>query len=135
MISKNNSFKDITEKIKFYISNFTVNIKKIIKKNKLIVVSLFSFIPLAMQNKNTTINTDTPYAIIFCLFKTKNIYKSSIINILSSYFNFMLIFLYYAYILFATFYLFFILYINSIYVVYRKDEIYGNGKQRSLSCS
>ena len=44
MISKNNSFKDITEKIKFYISNFTVNIKKIIKKNKLIVVSLFSFI-------------------------------------------------------------------------------------------
>ena len=32
MISKNNSFKDITEKIKFYISNFTVNIKKIIKK-------------------------------------------------------------------------------------------------------
>ena len=30
MISKNNSFKDITEKIKFYISNFTVNIKKII---------------------------------------------------------------------------------------------------------
>ena len=41
MISKNNSFKDITEKIKFYISNFTVNIKKIIKKNKLIVVSLF----------------------------------------------------------------------------------------------
>ena len=44
MISKNNSFKDITEKIKFYISNFTVNIKKIIKKNKLIVISLFSFI-------------------------------------------------------------------------------------------
>ena len=44
MISKNNSFKDITEKIKFYISNFTVNIKKIIKKNKFIVVSLFSFI-------------------------------------------------------------------------------------------
>lgn len=44
MISKNNSFKDITEKIKFYISNFTVNIKKIIKKNKLIVVSLFSLI-------------------------------------------------------------------------------------------
>lgn len=44
MISKNNSFKDITEKIKFYISNFTINIKKIIKKNKLIVVSLFSFI-------------------------------------------------------------------------------------------
>ena len=41
MISKNNSFKDITEKIKFYISNFTVNIKKIIKKNKLIVISLF----------------------------------------------------------------------------------------------
>ena len=44
MISKNNSFKDITEKIKFYISNFTVNIKKIIKKNKLIVISLFSFL-------------------------------------------------------------------------------------------
>lgn len=43
MISKNNSFKDITEKIKFYISNFTVNIKKIIKKIN-IVISLFSFI-------------------------------------------------------------------------------------------
>ena len=56
MISKNNSFKDITEKIKFYISNFTVNIKKIIKKNKLIVVSLFSFIIFMMVSMFFLIN-------------------------------------------------------------------------------
>ena len=84
---------------------------KLAKKLNLVNIdtgATYRCVTLAMQNKNTTVNTDTPYAIIFCLFKTKNIYISSIINILSSYFNFMLIFLYYAYILFATFYLFFI---------------------------